>query len=475
MTIEQLIKGGVKIFGDRFVLKVSKDKLEAVLIPQDELGMKAVDLDQLLDELKTHGIEFGLLPKPIPKQDGTFQIAKGKPPIDGDDAKVKLHVMPVDAGKPEIQENADGNVNFRELRNIVNVTEGMLLLEKIPPTDGTPGKNIFGEDIKPKPGKDRKLKGGSGVAISDDGIRITSKLDGKFIMEAGKPTVHPEHVVSSDVDMSVGNIAFGGKQLTVNGEVLPGFSIKCKGDIEIMKGVNSAAIVAGGNLAIKGGVVGPDAVVKAMGNISVDFVENRCRLECLGDLSVQDYIMQSQVKVEKDLIAREKGTLIGGEFIVGGSVYVKELGSDAEVATDISVGVNPELIAKKNKLEEEISLWSGRLNELIRNSSGLEKMKKEHGKDFPEGMNEKLNKYKEVMPKLMERVNKLNEYDEKIKEELDQKVNESIYAFGKVYPGVTIRIGQAVRLTSAVDENVVIQYDKTNCDIIIRKMKPEEQ
>ena len=80
-----------------------------------------------------------------------------------------------------------------------------------------------------------------------------------------------------------------------------------------------------------------------------------------------------------------------------------------------------------------------------------------------------------MMPKAMERVNNLNEMNKQMDEELEQMVNECVYVYGILYPGVSIRIGSAIRTITAEEEQVVVHFDKTTRQIFVRKMSREER
>ncbi len=477
MADNALIKNGAEIFDGQFILKLSKDRMKAVILPRDEeMGEVAVNKDRLKIELESQGVVYGILNDPEPLERGGFCVAKGKPPQHGEDAKVKMHVKPSVVRAPKMKDPEKDRVDFRELGNIVNVSKDRLLLEKVLATNGTPGKDVLGEDIAAKPGKDRKLKVGPGVYLTEDEMKVFAKFDGKFLMADGKPSVFSEHSVTGDVDMSVGNIAFGGTELIISGEVLPGFSVKCRGNISIGKGVNNSSAMAGGSLAVRGGVIGEEATLRAKGDIKVDFVENGPKIETAEDLIISDFIVQGKAKVGKKMTAlKGKGAIIGGKYVIGGSMYVKELGSDAEINTEVSVGIIPTLQAKKQKLEEDLALWSGRMNELIKNISALEKMKKDEGGKLPDDKQAQLEKYKSVMPKAMNRVNSLNEMNRKMEEELEQMVNECVYVYNILYPGVTIRIGSAIRTITAEEEQAVAYFDKTSRQIFVRKLSREER
>jgi len=478
MANEKLFKGGVEILDGAFLLKVSKDRLEAYLIPVDKDGEKAsigaFDAARINGELIEADINHGMLPTPVVREDTFVTVAKGTPPVPGENAKVKMHVKPSMVRSPKQKEPGKDAVDFRELGSIVNVNAGQLLLQKIPLTEGTPGKDVFGVGIPPKPGKDLALKGGPGVTVSEDQLKVIASLDGKFLMADGKPSVYDSHVVTGDVDMSIGNIAFCGRSLSISGSVLPGFKIRCKGDVTVQQGVTNAEILTHGRLTVNGSLVGEDVLVRSKGDMFLGFAENGTRLETLGTLTIGDFVVQGRVRTGGDFIAvKGNGTVVGGSYVIGGSMYVKELGSDGEVVTEVSVGINPSLEVRKKKLDEELAIWSERLNQTLKNVGALEQMKKEEGDKMPPDKLALLKKMTSVMPKLMERVNQLSEAEKKLQEEMEQLTSECVYVYGTLYPGVTVKIGGAARLFTMEESQVVIHFDKSR-QLHIRKFTPEE-
>ena len=475
MASEKLFTGGVEIQNGACILRVTKDRLQAVVTPKDAREGAQLDHDLLQKELGENGIVIGVLPTPESAGGGSFLVAQGSPPVPGENARVKMHVKPAIPGPQRTDPDKD-QVNYRDLGSIVNVARERLLLEKIPPGQGKAGQDVFGVTIPAKPGKDSKLKYGKGVTLSPDETKIFAALDGKFVMAEGRPTVFGEHSIAGDVDMKVGNIVFGGAKLVISGEVLPGFSIKCRGDIRIGQGVSNSSVMAGGALTVIGGVVGEEARLRAKGDITVEFVENGAKLETAGYLRVNDVLLQAHASVGRDVIATQgKGTIIGGKIVAAGSVHVKELGCEAEVVTGVCVGLVPSLQVKKQKIDEELTLWSDRLNEVIKNISALEKIKKELGAKFPEDKTTLLAKCKAFMPKAMDKVNLLSEENQELELELEQMVNEVVYVYGRLFPGVVVKIGSLVRTITLEEEQSVIYFDKTTHQILVRKMSRDER
>ncbi|OIP50251.1 MAG: hypothetical protein AUK28_02095 [Desulfobacterales bacterium CG2_30_60_27] len=467
---------GATVFAGRFVLKLSKDRLQALLIPKDDLGLKAAEMEALNKEIRANGVVHGIQPVPEPLPDGSFCVARGQAPQAGKNGCLRPHVRPAMVRTPKQGGDGQGRVDQRELDNISNVAKDQLLLEKIPPTAGVPGKDVLGNDIAAKPGKDMKFKTGPGTYLSEDGLKVYAQANGKFAMVDGKASVFEEHVVRGDVDMTVGNITFGGSSLLVEGTVQPGFRLKCRGDISVGKGVLSAVVMAGGNLTIRGGIVAEEAKALAKGDMNIDFAENIHTIDCGGELVITDFLaLGRHIRTGKNLKAVQgKGIIAGGECLVGGSVYVKELGSDEGVDTKIVVGVDKDFEQRKVQTEKDLALWSERLNETLKNINALRKIKTESAGILDENQERLLKKMDEAMPKIMDKVNATQETQAEIEAELERRVTECVYVYERIFPGVSVKIGPAIRVFNEEDTRVVVHFDQATRQIHLRKMSDEE-
>lgn len=482
MDRKTLKNDGAKVFSGAYLLKVSADGLEAVLTPQEA---SALPPDPLLlrDELLNLGVVHGVKETPVPLPERKFLVALGTPPVQGENARVRFYAKPSVEKTPKMMDEGgrvvaerSSRVDFREIGGLVNVKAEQLLLEKLPPGEGQPGMDVFGEQIPAKPGRDVKLRLGSGVRLHEEDNKVCAEVNGKFVVVDDKASVLEEHTIGGDIDMSVGNVTFGGGRLEIFGAVLAGFKVRCRGDIFIGKGVNDAEILAGGSISIEGGVVGEGAMIRALADATIDFLENGPKVHVGGEMKVGDACIQAIVKVGGSMKAiTGKGLLVGGECVVGGSLYVLELGSEAEVVTEVTVGVNPSIEQKKRILEQEQEVWPARMSETLKNVNTLNKMKKEEGKKFPPDKQELLNKYNAFLPRVMEKVNQLTSLEEEINAEIDKAANECIYVMGRLFPGVKVRIGNAVRVVATEEECVAIRLNRGNMQIIINAMTEDER
>jgi uncharacterized protein (DUF342 family) len=195
-----------------------------------------------------------------------------------------------------------------------------------------------------------------------------------------------------------------------------------------------------------------------------------------GDLTITDAIIQGHARVGGNLrVTSGKGTLIGGEFILGGSAHIRELGSDAEVITNISVGINPSLAKKVEELASEKEIWPDKMSEILKATTALKKMQRDaSGNLIPEKV-AMLKEYNAMLPEVMDKVNSITEREQELDEEIEQSANEAIYVYDTVYPGVTVTIAGISRMLSSPETATVIHFDKEKRQIHCRAMTPEER
>ena len=139
---------------EQVLVEISKDKMFAVItfIPPVNNGA-LLSYEDVLKQIEAKGVVFGIEKEEIKKAlderkpNYKYIIAQGIKPINGENAKLEFHFREHKQIKPKILE--DGSVDFFNLDLIENVSKGQTLITLIPPTEGTPGKNVFGAEIPP--------------------------------------------------------------------------------------------------------------------------------------------------------------------------------------------------------------------------------------------------------------------------------------------------------------------------------------
>jgi len=417
---------------DRYVLRVSPDEMEAWLeggIPDEKEWPK---LRQSLSEL---GLS-GLLEHPEPAPDGRVIVARGNPPVPGQDGRLEF-LVDLSHGPRKIDEH---RVDLREMNLVVSVRAGTPVVRRIPPQPGQPGHNVWGEVLTPPPVKDVEFVHGEGLRPDERNEVLIAERDGCLVEKQGKLAVEPTYTLEGDVGWESGNVRFCGEKLTVTGSVRRGFKVLAKGEVEIQGGVeDEAEIEIEGNLSIGGLVHGAGTVVRVSGNAVLGSVEY-ATVEVEGSLVVRDYILQARIKVGKRLeVVEGRGLVAAGEIVVGESAVLKVAGNDSYVPTRISVGRPPTILAEIEKLRGELALLDETTEKLRRAVALGLKLKKE-GKLSPEKARI-LAKLQKLFGEKMLAQADLQEKLRKKEEVLASPGKHSLQVLERVFPGVTVGIG----------------------------------
>lgn len=344
-------------------IDVSPDRMTALLNIKPPCGGSSVNAEQIQKALSDKKIVTGILTDAIEQAvvagiAEKLPVALGRPAVDGEDGRLECLVEMVKTRKPHLDDK--GQADYRDLGGILMVHQGQRLMCKHPPTPGENGENIFGESIAAKPGKDimftQQLKGAS-IDPQDPAI-LVAEIAGQPVMVNYGMAVEPT-ITLPTVDLTSGNIDFDGT-VNISGDVHAGMSIRATGDIHIGGTVEAASLEAGGDVSVKGGIIGHGEVheqpgkadksqiarVRCGASCSALFVEN-ASIEVGDSILVDKLVMQSELIATNQIVVGKpgtgKGNIIGGLVEATLLVQAGEIGSDSGIRTRIMVGTNPYL------------------------------------------------------------------------------------------------------------------------------------
>ena len=456
---EKLIDGDANI-------EISEDKLKVYITLIEAEGGVEVTTDDIHKKLKEKGIVYGLdndkILNAIEKKlyNKKILIANGKTPEDGKDAEVIYHFSKEKSQKPKLLK--DGSVDFKELDLINNVDKGQLLIEIIPPTDGKPGVDVFGNEIPNKKGNYINIIKGPNVVEKENEFKIYATADGQVIFKDGKIEVKEIYEIAGDVDTSTGNIKFNGNVI-VRGNVKSGFRVEAEGDIQVNGVVEGSVLIAKGDIVLSRGIQGNNqGFVKAGGDFKARYIENS-EVKCDGNVEA-DVILHSDVVAGSNVIVLgKKGLIAGGSIKSGEEIRAKTIGSHMGTATNLEVGIDPDERKEYDKIEEEIKEIQKNLSNLTKTINLLERLKKESRlpKDKEEILIKSENTKLYLQEKQMELINKSNDFKNRIENLSKGKIHVS----GTIYPGVKITILNAIR--HIYDEIVYSTLYREDGEIVI--------
>lgn len=364
-------------------------------------------------------------------------IASGTPAQDATEAVIKYHFKTEKDYRPEVDK--DGNVNYHKLNVVANVSKKQLLATLTPGKEGKTGNDLFGNEIKTKRAKLVKLKRGKNVSINSNGTELYSEIDGLVKLEEEKVVVHDTFDIPGNVGSSTGDVDFQGS-IIINGNIMSGFKVVCKGDIEVVGVVEGAIIEAGGNVTLHRGVQGMSkSLIRAGGNVMARYIENAEVIA--GGMIHSEAILHSTVSARGEIkVEGKKGMISGGTVRSGTEISANILGSHMGTATNIEVGIDPLMWEEYNDLLKEIpkiKLEAEKLEQVI----VLLNKKKELEGDLDE---QKKVMYISATRNKIFLNNKIGLSEKRLQElqeDVEKRHDGRIKVRNTVFPGVRITIG----------------------------------
>jgi uncharacterized protein len=444
-------------------LRIQKDKMKAFYIIHPSKFKKiptVQDIEENLIKLKIYTlVDKNTLAHDLEQIDVDVQqvhrikVAQGKEVKDGfNEYFTPLIDFEKKAGK--IME--DGSIDFKEIGSIVEIKQRQAILKKIPSEKPEDGFDIYGQKVQGSMKETEGYKVGNNIVPSIDPNIYASTIDGCLEVAQKTVSVSPISVVKGDVSYESGNIDFHGS-VHIKGSVLPGFIVKAKGDVVISQMVTDAIIEAGGDVTVKLGIEGKgNTKIIAGGKVKANFIINS-KVEAMGEIEVEDSIINSNVfSNDKILVTDKHGKIIGGETTALYEIQAKISGVPNENKTVLIVGKNifieKELVEIKNKL---LSI-KDKIEEIT------QKIKSSYGEEIftnPKGLIAILPPVKKkACITVLSELSSNNKEFKKLKEEYQLKENElkfdhepTIEITNKVYPGTLIKIKKSLK---AIDEEL---------------------
>jgi uncharacterized protein (DUF342 family) len=256
------------------------------------------------------------------------------------------------------------------------VHAGDVLLRHTPATSGEPGITVTGQAIPAKPGKDvpfaTKLNGT--MLDPNDPNTLLAAISGCPVMNRNDVSVEPVYKVK-DVDLHIGNVTFDGA-VHVTGDVHAGMTVRASGDIRIDGTSESAILDAGGDIVVKGGILGHEGQdgpsgfpIRCKGSCTARFVQNG-RISAGNGIFVHEFAMQSELAAEHQIIVGtqggRRGDIIGGVCRAGLLVKAHSIGSISNMHTVVIAGADKALHDRLLAATKEREAAEHKLADIIR-------------------------------------------------------------------------------------------------------------
>ena len=284
-------------------------------------------------------------------------VARGTPPVDGDDGSIE---MTVESERKDVGvESGSGRFDFHERGSFTPIEKEQLIAHVVPPTPGTPGKSVRGEEIKAQPGKRASLTAGSGTVLTAGGTELRATRTGDLCFSGDRIEVSELIRVSGNLDFEMGSIECEGS-VTVEGDVMPGFHIRAGGDVSIGGVVDSAEVKAAGRVKVRQRVI-RGGRVSAGGELKVGYVSGSY-LESDANVTILKEAVHSTVVSGDSIAVPSSGRVVGGSLQAKKRIEIGVAGHQNGAATVL-------VVAPLNQLQEEkFKVRIGKIKDLAQKS-----------------------------------------------------------------------------------------------------------
>lgn len=354
------------------VMDIADDKMLATLTLYPSLsGTPTLELSDILALCKEREINCGIDELTIQETIGEVEqlrqpqheipIARGLLAVDGCDAFLRFEV---EIGPLPGKILQDGSIDWRERKIFIGIDKDELIATKVPHTPGTAGVDVHSLAISPKPGKDINVTVIGDVQYIEESRQVLATCSGVLsIVNETDIKVSAKQTIDGDVDFSVGNIE-SNDGLEIKGDVKPGFTVMCKGDLAIGGNIHGSTVKAKGNSKITSGLIGEHSALITGGDVEISFVE-RGSITSGGTAVITKGAYYANVSSKKMIMSQADAKIVGGRFCSGLDFIGGIVGSDNATPTIIAAGVDAERFHQRDKLRTSIRDQEHELENLI--------------------------------------------------------------------------------------------------------------
>jgi uncharacterized protein (DUF342 family) len=366
---QETVSGPVGMVVDgSFEVELGADRMSALLTLHPPKGGKPVALEDVRQTLADQGIVHGVLERELAEavekgSRDTVLVAQGTPPTRGTPTRFESLL---DRLKPRGEDIDDlAQVDYRDLGNLLLVSPGTPLMRRVPPLPGVDGADVLGTPVLPEELPDTPFaKELAGVEIDpEDPLLLRAAIAGTPTLVSHGVQVNPMVEVDA-VNLSTGNINFEGS-LQVRGDISATMEVRVTGDVVVNGTMEAALVEAGGNVTVKGGIIGTaealqDAAAAARtarvvcgGALRARFIANAI-VSAGKDVEVEREIRQCNIAAGGSINVgppnTQQSAIAGGQVRALQAVRAGTIGAASGIPTLVQAGLDPHADIKRSAL-----------------------------------------------------------------------------------------------------------------------------
>ena len=461
------------------LVRISADKLQALatLYARDAQGV-GLTAEGLVQILAGQGVNFGIqverivagLAKAhaINKAVEDIVVAQGQAPVHGENGRLELL-----CGGHACEEPPDemARLDYRNRGLFAVAEKGQDIARLLPPTKGVPGRDVTGAVVTARDGAVLRLALGKNVEALENGALFRAKIPGVVLSGKGSLDVSELLNITGDVDYGTGNVELPLGSVRVGGTVRTGFTVQAPGQILVEGMVESARIVAGGDVIVRGGIFmsGDEAAyVEAGGNVSAAFTHN-AHIQAGGDVTVALSMVGSKSNKGSRVtsggflrVSDPKGRIMGGTVVSAKGIEAFDVGSERGMVTTLALSHETPEIAALIKELRELKVLKERSMFVLGEGDGVMALSKLRAERRDEA-EELLNRRDSIESRIKQIQRSLAEMAQ---EYLERVASARIIIRGTAYQGVAIKMGGRSLHVERPMEHCVFSWDVQNKEII---------
>jgi len=442
-------------------ITLSEDKMDASISIYETPG-GFPDEEQIYQAIQEAGIIFGINHEIIGNlvreqhycKDVLF--ARGIRSFSRDEGELIWYTDISESARPTIDEF--GKADFKHLKKLEFVKAGQELVSFLPSQNAQPGTTVTGENSYSMSDNLKQLSG-KNIRLTDDGLSLTSTIDGYVYWKLGRLQVDNIYHITGDVDFSTGNVKFDGTIL-IDGDVRSGFRVDATESIYVRGNVEAAEIYSErGDIVVKLGILGRNrAKVLAGGSFYCRFLQD-ATVAAKKDIIVEHYAINSHVSAGgKVYLIQNEGLIRGGRTFADEGMRAIEIGSRQNIPTDIGISgfAYHQMDTRTFEIDRLIEETLAKLN---MNTKRLEflRLLRERLPELSETKQKELQEIEQQVLQYQEQIETLKiEKEQLMGQKEDPAHVKAIEVIDKIHRGVTITIGDQKYRTQQTLTNVRI-------------------
>lgn len=387
-------------------------------------------------------------------------VARSKEPINGKDAYYDFFFDLGNVKHPTIR--SDGSVDYQSMNIIHSVNTGDVLAVYHGAVPGQHGYDVKGREMRCRPGKELPPLKGNGFTVDADGVTYRASTEGRVEYDNYKLFIRDVYEVKGDLDLLTGRVDFRG-DVIVHGSVRAGTFIRASKSITVEGNVESAVLIAEGDIVLKKGMQGGSkAKIVCGGDLYAYFLEF-AEISVKGNVEA-NIILNCKVNAGKSInVKGKKGLVVGGSYQASGAVNSTNIGNPANVRTICNTGISNDITVRNHLLMTKLEAAKRGIKnsrKAIEEASDIR-----ISKDPKEVREARINQLRRHIKRDERMIEHLEKEIEEIRVTMECSKNATISAQGHVYPGVVVRIDNK-EMVIEKDYNAVRFFKNKNNDAI---------